>query len=102
MLRLDFTKELAARTGMYIKDAKKFERAFEELITEKLLEGDKVILSGFCTFGTKEYDAKNIYSPTMDEYYEVKARKRAKFTPSKTLLRKLKEQSLEDIPTEEI
>lgn len=100
MLRFDFTKELAARTGMYIKDAKKFERAFEELITEKLLEGEKVFLSGFGTFSIKEYDARYVYCPEIDTVKPKEARKRAKFAPGKTLQRKLNEQP--EIPTEEI
>ena len=102
MNRYELVREIAARTGMYIKDADIFEEAFEQIITEKLLEDEEVSLHGFGTFRRKDYDARNMYCPYDREYYEKEARKRAKFAPGKTLQRKLNEQFLEEIPTEEI
>lgn len=97
MNRYEFVREIAARTGLFIKDAKLFEEAFEQIVTEKMLEGERVNLYGFGTFKPTAYKTRDIYYPANGETHEKEAWNSAKFHCGKDLLRMLNNQ-----PTEEI
>ncbi len=62
-----------------------------DLITEILVSGDSVMISGFGTFDVKEHAGREIKAVNTMESSWVPAYKNPKFTPGKTLKRAVRE-----------
>ena len=97
MNRYEFVREIAARTGLYIKDVKLFEEAFEKIVTEKMLEGERVNLYGFGTFKPTTYKTRDVYYPANGETHEKEAWNGTKFQCGTILHSMLNQQPTEKI-----
>lgn len=70
------------------------ERIFDSIF-ESLVRGEKVQISGFGTFETKERAARRGRNPHTKETLEIPAFKSARFTPSKTLKKAINKKTKE-------
>ena len=85
MNKLQLTEALAARTNMKKKDAEIAVNQVFAAITDALVKGEKVQISGFGSFESKDRAARIGRNPHTHEKMEIPAFKSASFTPSKTL-----------------
>ena len=85
MNKLQLTEALAARTNMKKKDAEFAVNQLFAAMTDALVRGEKVQISGFGSFETKSRAARVGRNPHTHEKMEIPAFKSASFTPSKTL-----------------
>lgn len=85
MNKLQLTEALAARTNMKKKDAEIAVNQVFAAITDALVRGEKVQISGFGSFESKARAARVGRNPHTHEKMEIPAFKSASFTPSKTL-----------------
>ena len=85
MNKLQLTEALAARTNMKKKDAEFAVNQLFAAMTDALVRGEKVQISGFGSFETKARAARVGRNPHTHEKMEIPAFKSASFTPSKTL-----------------
>ena len=75
----------AEKSGMTKKDAEKALSAVVETLTEALVKGEKVQLSGFGTFETKAREARVGRNPHTKETIEIPATRVPTFKASKAL-----------------
>ncbi len=75
----------AERSGMTKKDTERCLNAAIDLITESLAKGEKVQLSGFGTFETKDRGARLGRNPHTNESVEIPATRVPAFKASKAL-----------------
>lgn len=75
----------AEKTGMTKKDADRLINAAVELITESLVRGEKVQLSGFGSFEVKAREARIGRNPHTKEAIEIPATRQPVFKASKAL-----------------
>ena len=75
----------AENTGMTKKDTERVLNAAIDAITAALIRGDKVQLSGFGTFETKDREARIGRNPHTKEAVEIPATRVPAFKASKTL-----------------
>ena len=75
----------AEHAGMTKKDTERVLNAAIDAITAALIRGDKVQLSGFGTFETKDREARIGRNPHTKEAIEIPATKVPSFKASKTL-----------------
>ena len=75
----------AENTGMTKKDTERVLNAAIDAITTALIRGDKVQLSGFGTFETKDREARIGRNPHTKEAVEIPATRVPAFKASKTL-----------------
>ena len=75
----------AENAGMTRKDAERVLNAAIDAITLSLSKGEKVQLSGFGTFETKERDARVGRNPHTRQAIEIPATRVPAFKPSKAL-----------------
>ena len=85
MNKLQLTEALAARTNMKKKDAEFAVNQLFAAMTDALVRGEKVQISGYGSFETKARAARVGRNPHTHEKMEIPAFKSASFTPSKTL-----------------
>ena len=85
MNKAQLTETLAAKTGMKKKDAEVVVNSVFSAITESLVKGEKVQISGFGSFETKKRAARIGRNPHTHEKMKIPAFKSASFSPSKTL-----------------
>ena len=85
MNKTQLTEALAAKTNMKKKDAEIAVNSMFVAITEALVKGEKVQISGFGSFETKKRAARIGRNPHTHEKMEIPAFKSASFSPSKTL-----------------
>ena len=85
MNKSQLTELVASKAKMKKKDAELAVAQVFACITEALIEGEKVQISGFGTFETKERAARIGRNPHTHEEMEIPAFKSAGFSPSKTL-----------------
>lgn len=76
---------VAEKSGITKKDADRIVNATIETITESLIKGEKVQLSGFGVFETKERKARVGRNPHTKESVEIPASRLPGFKASKTL-----------------
>ncbi len=76
---------VAARAKMKKKDAELAVNSVFESITETLAKGEKVQISGFGSFESKQRAARMGRNPHTHEEMKIPAFKSASFSPSKTL-----------------
>ena len=85
MNKTELIAAVAAKTGMSKKDAEKAVAATVDTITESLVKGDKVQVSGFGIFEVKSREARTGRNPRTKETIQIPATKLPAFKASKTL-----------------
>ncbi len=85
MNKTQLTEALASKTNMKKKDAEAAINSVFATITEALIKGEKVQISGFGSFETKKRAERIGRNPHTHEEIKIPAFKSACFSPSKTL-----------------
>ncbi len=85
MNKTELIAAVAAKTGLTKKDAEKVVGATIDSITESLVNGDKVNVSGFGIFEVKTREARVGRNPRTKETIQIPATKLPAFKASKTL-----------------
>ena len=85
MNKTELIAAVAAKTGLTKKDAEKVVNATIDTITESLVNGDKVNVSGFGIFEVKAREARIGRNPRTKETITIPATKLPAFKASKTL-----------------
>ncbi len=85
MNKTELIAAVAAKTGLTKKDAEKVVNATIDSITESLVKGDKVNVSGFGIFEVKTREARVGRNPRTKETIQIPATKLPAFKASKTL-----------------
>ena len=85
MNKTELIAAVAAKTGLTKKDAEKVLNATIDTITESLVQGDKVNVSGFGIFEVKAREARVGRNPRTKETIQIPATKLPAFKASKTL-----------------
>jgi len=85
MNKTELITAAAESTGLTKKDTERVINAAVDAITAALTKGDKVQVSGFGTFETRERDARMGRNPHTKESIEIPATRVPAFKPSKAL-----------------
>ena len=85
MNKTDLVAAVAQKTGLTKKDADRIVCAAIDTITQCLVKGEKVQLSGFGIFEVKEREARVGRNPHTKETIQIPATKLPTFKASKTL-----------------
>ena len=85
MNKTELIAAVAAKTGLTKKDAEKVVNATIDSITESLVKGDKVNVSGFGIFEVKTREARVGRNPRTKETIQIPASKQPGFKARKTL-----------------
>ncbi len=85
MNKTELIAAVAAKAGLTKKDAEKVVNATIDSITESLVKGDKVNVSGFGIFEVKTREARVGRNPRTKETIQIPATKLPAFKASKTL-----------------
>ena len=85
MNKTELIAAIAAKSDLTKKDAEKSLVAFEEVVTEALVAGDKVQLVGFLTIEVTERAARVGRNPQTGEKMEIAASKTPRFKVGKKL-----------------
>jgi len=85
MNKADIISAVAERSEISKKDAEKVVNAFVDMLTDALVQGEKVQLVGFGSFEVKERAARIGRNPRTKESIEIPASKTPVFKPGKAL-----------------
>ena len=85
MNKTEIIAAVAEKTGMTKKDAERVINATVETITENLVKGDKVQVSGFGIFEVKAREARVGRNPRTKETIQIPATRLPAFKASKAL-----------------
>ena len=85
MNKTELIAAVAAKTGLTKKDAERVINATVDTITETLVKGDKVQVSGFGIFEVKAREARVGRNPRTKETIQIPATKAPVFKASKAL-----------------
>ena len=85
MNKTELIAAVAEKTGLTKKDAERVVNATVETITETLVKGEKVQVSGFGIFEVRAREARTGRNPRTKETIEIPATKLPAFKASKTL-----------------
>ena len=85
MNKTELIAAVAEKAGLTKKDAERVVNATLEAITESLVKGDKVQVSGFGIFEVKAREARVGRNPRTKETIEIPATRLPAFKASKTL-----------------
>ena len=85
MNKTELIAAVAAKTGLTKKDAEKVVNATIDTITESLVNGDKVNVSGFGIFEVKAREARIGRNPRTKETIQIPASKLPAFKAAKAL-----------------
>ena len=85
MNKTELIAAVAAKAGLTKKDAERVVNATIETITEGMVKGDKVNISGFGIFEVKAREARVGRNPRTKETIQIPATKLPAFKASKTL-----------------
>ena len=85
MNKTELVAAVAAKAGLTKKDAERVVNATFETITESLVKGDKVQVSGFGIFEAKTREARVGRNPRTKEAIQIPATRLPAFKASKTL-----------------
>ena len=85
MNKTDLIAAVAAKTGMSKKDAERAVNATVETVSEALIKGDKVQVSGFGIFEAKQREARVGRNPRTKETIQIPAPRLPVFKASKSL-----------------
>ena len=92
MNRIDVVNELAAKLGITSCQSRKFLQAFEEVLTEALLEDETIGFHGFGSFAPWKQVERPGRNPRNGTPCQITPRVSVKFKPGKFLLNTLNEQ----------
>ena len=85
MNKTDLITAAAEKSGLSKKDAERVVNALLDTITASLVKGEKVQISGFGIFETKEREARVGRNPRTKEAVQIPATRTPTFKPSKLL-----------------
>lgn len=85
MNKSELISAIADKSEISKKDAEKALKAFQEIVTETLIKGDKVQIVGFGTFEILERAAREGRNPATGESISIAASKSPKFKAGKSL-----------------
>ena len=85
MNKTELIAAVAEKTGLTKKDSERALSAAFEAITESLVKGDKVQVSGFGIFEVKNREARTGRNPRTKETIQIPATRLPAFKASKTL-----------------
>ena len=85
MNKTELIAAVAEKTGLTKKDAERVVNATIETITESMVKGDKVNVSGFGIFEVKTREARIGRNPRTKEEIKIPASKVPVFKPGKAL-----------------
>lgn len=85
MNKTELIAAVASKAGLTKKDAERVVNATLETITESMVKGDKVNISGFGIFEVKNREARVGRNPRTKETIQIPAAKLPAFKASKTL-----------------
>ena len=85
MNKTELIASVAQSAGLTKKDTDRVISAAIDAITAALVQGEKVLISGFGTFETKEREARVGRNPHTREAIEIPATRVPGFKPSKAL-----------------
>ena len=85
MNKTELVAAVAAKTGLTKKDAERVVNATLETVSENLIKGEKVSLSGFGIFEVKGREARVGRNPRTKETIQIPATKLPAFKASKSL-----------------
>ncbi len=85
MNKTELIAAVAEKTGLTKKDAERVINATVDTITESMVKGDKVQLSGFGIFEVKARDARVGRNPRTKQTIQIPATRLPAFKASKTL-----------------
>ncbi len=85
MNKVELIANLAEKTGLTKTEAEKAFDSVFEVITEALIDGEKVVVTGFGTFEVKERAARPGHDPRTKEPISIPSLKAATFKPGKLL-----------------
>lgn len=74
MNKKELVKELAGKVNMTQKDTAIVVDAFVEVLTETLVKGERIQLTGFGAFDVKQREARVGHNPQTGEKIEISAR----------------------------
>ena len=81
----ELVAELAAQTELSQKAAQEAVNKLIEIITDRLVKGDSVNLTGFGSFIVRERKARIAHNPRTRAEIQIPARKAPDFKPGKSL-----------------
>ena len=85
MTKTELVLAIAEKTGCYRAVAERFVNTFTEIVAEALANGDKVQLTGFGTFETRERDGRQARNPQTGEPIWIESSTKPAFKAGKTL-----------------
>lgn len=85
MNKTQLTEAIALESGITKSDARKGLEAFMKVVGIKLLQGDKIVLSGFGTFLVERKHARTGRDPRNGAPIKIAARNVVKFRPGQEL-----------------
>ena len=85
MNKTELIASVAEKCGITKKDAERVINATLDTVTASLVAGDKVQLSGFCIFETKQREARVGRNPRTKETIQIPASRQPVFKASKAL-----------------
>ena len=85
MTKPELIDKLASKTDVSKKDCANVIDAFQDIVKEILIKGDKLQLVGFGTFEVAERAERKGRNPKTGEAITIPATKSPKFKPSRTL-----------------
>ena len=85
MNKTELVAALVEKTEMPKKSAEKAVNAFVDVVSETLVQGDKLQLIGFGTFSVKDRPARAARNPRTGEEIKIAASKAPGFKPGKAL-----------------
>ena len=85
MNKTDLIAAVAAKTGMSKKDAERAVNAAVETVSDALIKGEKVQVSGFGIFEAKQREARVGRNPRTKETIQIPATRLPVFKASKSL-----------------
>ena len=85
MNKTELVAAIADEAGLSKKDAEKALKAFTDVVTEELKQGEKVQLVGFGTFEVSERAAREGRNPQTGAAMKIAASKAPKFKAGKAL-----------------
>lgn len=74
----ELVEEISKNTSIPYIECERVIEAFKSIITDKLEQGEQIMLRGFCTFMTTTRKKRNGYNPftkTFNEFPELKSAK---------------------------
>lgn len=85
MQKTEFIAEVAEQSGVPKKQARQVIDAALQLITERLVAGERIVLTGFGTFEVRDRQARQGVNPQTKEPMQIAATRTPGFSASNSL-----------------